>query len=407
MNAVGIDVSKGKSTVSIMQPLGVVVASPFEVSHNGQELRELVERLKLLPGETKVVMEYTGNYYEPIAQYLHNEGIYVSVVNAMLLHNYSGNSIRKAKTDKKDTVRIAQYALDRWLDLREYIPDDEIRRSLKLLNRQYTTLCKVRTMLNNNFISLVDQSFPGVNKLFSSPQRVSDGHVKWVDFVIKFPHCDCVGKIPRSAFKDKYYRWCNKNGYYYSESKADAIYDYSKTLVPTLPNSDYISVLLAQSAAQLNCAFETLSELQRQMTALSEQLPEHNVVMEMFGVGKVLAPQLIAEIGDTRRSVFREADNAHSRKAITAFARLDAPPYQSGNIDVKSRSISKRGSPHLRKTLFQVVYVILKNSPENEPVYRFLDKKRAEGKPYKVYMIAAANKFLRIYYAKVNKALNA
>ena len=369
MNAVGIDVSKGKSTVAIMQPFGVVAASPFEVSHNGQELKELVERVKLLPGETKVVMEYTGNYYEPIAQYLHNEGIYVSVVNAMLLHNYSGNSIRKAKTDKKDAVRIAQYALDRWLDLREYIPDDEIRRSLKLLNRQYTTLCKVKTMLNNNFISLVDQSFPGVNKLFASPQRSSDGHIKWVDFVIKFPHCDCVRGIPRSAFKDKYYRWCNN-----------------------------IASLIGQSATQLNCACETLSELQKQMTALSQQLPEYDVVMEMFGVGKVLAPQLIAEIGDTRRF--------HSRKAITAFAGLDAPPYQSGNIDVKSRSISKRGSPHLRKTLFQVVDVILKNSPADEPVYSFLDKKRAEGKPYKVYMMAAANKFLRIYYAKVNEALN-
>lgn len=68
MNAVGIDVSKGKSTVAIMQPFGVVAASPFEVSHNGQELKELVERVKLLPGEIKVVMEYTGNYYEPIAQ---------------------------------------------------------------------------------------------------------------------------------------------------------------------------------------------------------------------------------------------------------------------------------------------------------------------------------------------------
>ncbi len=37
MNAVGIDVSKGKSTVAVMQPFGVVVASPFEVSHNGQD----------------------------------------------------------------------------------------------------------------------------------------------------------------------------------------------------------------------------------------------------------------------------------------------------------------------------------------------------------------------------------
>lgn len=87
--------------------------------------------------------------------------------------------------------------------------------------------------------------------------------MKWVDFMIKFPHCECVSPIPRCAFKDKYYRWCNMNGYYYSDSKADAIYDYSKTIVPTLPNSDYIAALLAQSAAQLNFACETLAELQK------------------------------------------------------------------------------------------------------------------------------------------------
>lgn len=399
LNAVGIDVSKGKSTVAIMQPFGVVAASPFEVTHNAQKLRELVERVKLLSGETKVVMEYTGSYYEPIANALHNAGIFVSVVNAMLVHNYSGNSIRKAKTDKKDAVRIANYALDRWLDLPEYIPAGEIRKSLKLLNRQYSQLCKVKTMLTNNFISLLDRSFPNVNKLFTSPARTSDGHLKWVDFAIKFPHCECVSSLSRCAFKDKYYRWCGKNGYNYSERKADEIYNYSKSLVPTLPNSDYITAIIEQSAKQLNCVCETLMELQKQMTKLSEQLPEHDVVMDMFGVGKVLAPQLMAEIGDTRRF--------HSRKAITAFAGLDAPPYQSGSIDVKSRSISKRGSPYLRKTLFQIVDVILKNSPADEPVYQFLDKKRSEGKPYRVYMTAAANKFLRIYYAKVNEVFNA
>lgn len=35
-----------------------------------------------------------------------------------------------------------------------------------------------------------------------------------------------------------------------------------------------------------------------------------------------------------------------------------------------------------------------------------MDKKRAEGKHYFVYMTAAANKFLRIYYARVTEHLN-
>lgn len=50
MNAVGIDVSKGKSTVAVMQPLGVVAASPFEVAHTESELRELAKFLKRLLG---------------------------------------------------------------------------------------------------------------------------------------------------------------------------------------------------------------------------------------------------------------------------------------------------------------------------------------------------------------------
>ena len=41
----------------------------------------------------------------------------------------------------------------------------------------------------------------------------------------------------------------------------------------------------------------------------------------------------------------------------------------------------------------------------NNPVYAFMDKKRADGMPYYVYMTAGANKFLRIYYGKVNAFL--
>ena len=46
---------------------------------------------------------------------------------------------------------------------------------------------------------------------------------------------------------------------------------------------------------------------------------------------------------------------------------------------------------------------LIKRQPEDDPVYRFMDKKRAEGKPYYVYMTAGANKFLRIYYARVKE----
>ena len=63
MNCVGIDVSKGKSMIAVMRPFGEVVVSPFEVRHTASELSELARLLKNLDGETRVVMESTGNYH--------------------------------------------------------------------------------------------------------------------------------------------------------------------------------------------------------------------------------------------------------------------------------------------------------------------------------------------------------
>ena len=48
----------------------------------------------------------------------------------------------------------------------------------------------------------------------------------------------------------------------------------------------------------------------------------------------------------------------------------------------------------------------LQKAPADEPVFQFLDRKRAEGKPYYVYMTAGANKFLRRYYGKVMEYLS-
>ena len=171
MNAVGIDVSKGKSTVAVIQPFGVVIAEPFDVSHTESDLNKLVQLIKSLSGETKVVMEYTGAYYEPIANALHNQGIFVSVVNPLLIDDYGTNRVRKVKTDKKDSLKIASFAIDKWLDLREYIPANDIRKTLKILNRQYVQYNKILVMQKNNLISLLDSCFPNANTLFTSPHR--------------------------------------------------------------------------------------------------------------------------------------------------------------------------------------------------------------------------------------------
>ena len=209
MNCVGIDVSKGKSMIAVMRPFGEVVISPFEVLHTDSELSKLAGLLKSLDGETRVVIESTGNYHAPVAWLLHDAGLYVSVVNAMLVHDYGNNSLRRAKTDKKDAVKLANYGLDHWLILPRYVPEEDTRLMLKTCYRQYQQYSKVQTMLKNNLISLLDTAFPDANRLFTSPPR-ADGSEKWVDFVAAFWHCECVCGLSEKAFTAKYQKWCKK-----------------------------------------------------------------------------------------------------------------------------------------------------------------------------------------------------
>ena len=210
MNAVGIDVSKGKSTVTIRRPGDEVVMAPRDIQHTQSSISELISIIKGLDGETKVCMEHTGRYYEPVATWLSDAGIFVSAVNPILIRDFGDDSIRAPKTDKADAKKIARFTLDRWFKLRQYSRMDEIRNQLKTMNRQFGFYMDQKTAMKNNLIALLDQTFPGAEKFFDSPAR-SDGSQKWVDFVDTYWHVDCVRKKSLEAFTEHYRAWCKRS----------------------------------------------------------------------------------------------------------------------------------------------------------------------------------------------------
>lgn len=397
MNAVGIDVSKGKSTVTIRRPGDVVLMPPRDIPHTQSAINELIRQIQSLDGETKVCMEHTGRYYEPVATWLSDAGIFVSAVNPILIRDFGDDSLRTPKTDKADSKKIARYTLDRWAKLKQYGSMDKTRNQLKTMNRQFSFFMAQKTAMKNNLIALLDQSYPGANDFFDSPAR-SDGSQKWVDFVYTYWHVDCVRGKSLSAFTEHYRKWCKRNSYNFSTEKAEKVYQASCDLIAVFPKDDNTKLLIRQAVAMLNTASEIVENLRVKMDETASLLPEYPVVMAMNGVGSTLGPQLMAEIGDVTRFTHREA--------LTAFAGVDPGKNDSGQRVQKSVRTSKKGSPHLRKTLFQIMDGLLKRSPIDDPVYAFMDKKRAQGKPYYVYMTAGANKFLRIYYGRVREYLS-
>jgi len=267
---------------------------------------------------------------------------------------------------------------------------------LKTLNRQFQLTSKNRTACCNNLIALLDQSFPGANDWFDSPVR-KDGSQKWVDFILTFWHVDCVRSVGLAVFSERYRKWCKRNHYNFSAAKAGQIHSEAKEKIPLIPKSVTTKLLIQETASLLLSVSRTVEVLRAEMNRLAALLPEYPVVMSMYGVGESIGPQLMAEIGDIRRF--------ESKRSLAAFAGVDPMPNQSGAKDVRSNKTSKRGSPHLRKTLFVLMSVLLQRAPSDVPVYQFLDRKRSEGKPFYVYMTAGANKFLRVYYGKVRDHL--
>lgn len=392
MNAVGIDVSKGKSMVAIMRPFGEIVSTPFEIKHTTSDIKSLVELINSVEGESRIVMEHTGHYYEVLAHQLSDANLFVSTINPKLIKDFDNDSLRKVKSDKADAVKIARYALDKWQNLKQYSVMDELRNQLKIMNRQFDFYMKHKTAMKNNLISILDQTYPGVNAYFDSPAR-SDGSQKWVDFV----SVDCVRKMSPNAFIEHYQNWCKRKKYNFSQSEAEKIYGKAKELVSVLPKDDITKLIIRQAVDQLNSASTTVESLRTLMNETASKLPEYPIIMAMKGVGHSLGPQLMAQIGDVSRFTHKGA--------ITAFAGVDPGVNASGTYEQKSVPTSKRGSSSLRKTLFQVMDALIKTHPQDDPVYQFLDKKRAQGKPYYVYMTAGANKFLRIYYGRVKEYL--
>lgn len=399
MISVGIDVSKGKSTICILKPYGEIISSPFEINHTEKELSDLAAMIGRFDDEVRVVMEATGNYHLPVLSFLKEQRFFVSVINPLVMKKYVSTSLRKGKTDRLDSIKIASYGLDNWFHLMDHETSEESYVQLRLLGRQYAHYIKLRIESKLSLTTMLDYTMPGIKTLLKSRSDKPEKD-KLNDFVEEYWHFDNITSKSQKRFITSYKSWAKKKGYHQSEAKAIQIYTLAQDGIPTLDsNAPSTKMLVLEAVRVLHEVDKTLSKILTQMQELAKSLKEYPVVRAMEGVGGVLAPRLIAEIGDVRRF--------HSGKALIAYAGIDAPPYQSGQFTGTRRRISKRGSSTLRKTGYEVMKCLKSNKPKTDAVYLFMLKKESEGKASKVAKIAGLNKFLRIYYARVKEVYQA
>ena len=333
MISVGIDVSKGKSTICMLKPYGELIKKPFEVEHTENELEDLVRLLLSFDTEIRVVLETTGIYHIPVLNYLQENQIFVAVINPYEMKKYSYRGLRRIKTDKHDSITIANFGIDNWFHLKNYELSSKIYTELKFLGRQYRHYMKLRVDSVLGLTHLLDHTMPGIKGILTGWTEYN-GKDKLSDFIEEFWHYELITRQTENQFRKSYSAWAKKKGYNQSHTKAIEIYKLAKRSIPILSSQiPSVRLLILEAVKVLRNITNTLMNILSQMKELAESLPEYPIVCSMSGVGRVLSLKLIAEIGDVRRF--------HSGKALVAYAGIDAPPYQSGQFIGTKRKISK------------------------------------------------------------------
>lgn len=389
---VGIDVSKGKSTVAILSIEGEVIEMPFDINHDVEDLEKLDKKLqKFSKEDLKIVLEQTGTYHLPILTYLLDKEYCVIAENALKIKKYLDRSLRKAKTDKKDSLKLAEYACDNWYKLKVNFIEEEKYKELRFLSRQYFSLNSMKVQQKVDFSDLTDMLFPGYYQLLEECNFVVG-----LKIFEKFSDPKIIRKKKLETFLNDVEKIAQKIGQQRAgRNLAIKVYELAKKSVPSCPSNSSTQLILNKRVVALINLIETTNEIIAKMNEIAKNMDEYKEVRNMKGVGDRLAPLLIAEIGDIRR--FKNAGS------LIAYAGIDSPPYQSGKYEATNRHISKRGNKYLRKTGFEVMQSIKSFCRVDCEVYDYIVKKETEGKCKKSAKIAGLNKFLRQYYGMLKK----
>ena len=203
--------------------------------HTVEEMSMLADYIGSLDGEIRIVMESTGHYHLPVAQFLYQKGFFICVENAYIIRQFSRIMLHGAKTDPLDAKKLAKYGLAYWSELKPYKFHPSCYTELSLLSKQYQTYIKLLIAAKQNVIHLMDEMLPGFKEALDTASSVQFSKVKYVDFAKEFYHVDMIKTMGKEIFRENYKQWCKEKGYRFQSEKADELFHLAEDGIPTLP----------------------------------------------------------------------------------------------------------------------------------------------------------------------------
>lgn len=379
MYIVGVDIAKRKHEAIVIDSEGAILCKPFSFTNDAAGFAKLLFKLNALsdrPEDFEVGMESTSHYWYALKEALDRRGYLVHVLNPIQSNALRGLYIRQVKNDSRDSFLIAEVIrFGRYTEGQILVPE---LYTLRELCRARCYLADMAGDVRKKIIALLDQVFPEYESVFSDILGVASSALllrastpREMMNLDDQEMCRILSKASNNKFR---------------MAKVQQIKELAAQSFGTTVSDIAIALLIKQHVLHLRFLNQQIKEISSDINRRFSQFD--TCVCTIPGVGRNLGPVIFSEIGDISRF--------SSAAKLAAFAGIDPTVTQSGQFTGTHNHMSKRGSPYLRRAIWQAATIIVQTDPVMQA---FFQKKRAEGKTYMNAIGHVTRKLTNIIYA--------
>lgn len=379
----GIDIGKRNHEVGLINHAGDPIGKTLSFKNTkagSDQLLKFINQHQLTPDDVAVGMEATGHYWLSVFSFLKHLDFKITVFNPMqsdaLRHFY----IRKTKTDIRDAYLIAQVIR---MDAPEETPfvEEDLMRLRQLERFRYGIVDQVSD-IKRKVIAVLDQVFPEYDQVFSDIFGKSSKQL-----LLQSPLPEDLLDVDTDTLADLLNQVSQKRlGRLRATEKVEQVKQLATDTFGIALGTDVFKLQIQLMIEQIQLLEQQLKTVEENMIELSRA--QNHYLTTITGISDVTASVILGEVGDFER--FERPEQ------LVAFAGLDASVHQSGDFTSARTKLSKRGSPYLRRAIWQAAFVASNQDPALNVYYQ---KLRARGKAHGTAVGAVARKLTHIIFA--------
>ena len=379
MFIVGVDIAKRSHEATVIDDAGNRIKKAFNFKNDSTGFHTFLSVLETIskdPNDFIIGMESTSHYWLALYSGLKRKGYTVHVFNPIQSNALREMYIRQVKNDEKDCFVIAEVIrFGRYTE--GGMPPSDIYELREMCRARFFMVDTVAD-LKRKVIALLDQVFPEYETLFSDIFGLTSS-----ELLRKCSTPEEILEIETEKLSETISVPSRKR---FGMKKAEEIKALAENSFGIVQEYDSMGILIKQYMEHIRFSEQQIADLDEHIAALFSQFD--NCLTTVPGVGPVLGATIFAEIGDISRF--------SSAAKLAAFAGIDPTVKQSGEFSGTRNRMSKRGSPYLRRALWQAATIAVHYDPAMKA---FLQKKQAEGKPYMNAIGHVTRKLTNIIYA--------